>query len=81
MAKVTLKWKLVSKNFDKLKAEMIADGDENTKNYIDKYIGANHCKMCVLSKDMMCIKREVCRIPENEVWINKEVTVKKKKGE
>jgi predicted metal-binding protein len=75
MAKVTLKWKLVSKNFDELKEEL---GEEivTTMN-----IGNNHCKACVLSSGLMCIKREVCRIPENEVWINKEITVKKKKGE
>jgi predicted metal-binding protein len=75
MAKVTLKWKLVSKNFDKLKKEL---GEETVATM---RIGDNHCKLCVLASGPMCIKREVCRIPENEVWINKEVTVKKKKGE
>jgi hypothetical protein len=80
MAKVTLKWKLVSKNFDKLKEEMIDDNEE-MRSFVNQNIGDKHCKACVLSRGMSCIKREVCRIPENEVWINKEVIVKKKKDE
>ena len=78
MAKVTLKWKLESKNFTNLKAEMIADGDEGTKNYIDTHIGDNHCKMCVLAQGMMCINRDVCMIPQDEIWINKSIKEVKK---
>jgi hypothetical protein len=74
MANTTLKWELESKNFDTLKKEMIEDGDQGMLDYVENNIGENHCKLCVLAQGMMCIKRSVCRIPENEVWINKEIT-------
>lgn len=68
MAEITLKWELESKNFDELKEEL----GEETVNIMN--IGDNHCKMCVLASGLMCIKRSVCRITENEIWINKKIT-------
>lgn len=68
--KTQLKWKLEAKNFDDLKNEMIQDGSEGMADYVEKHIGDNHCKACVLASGMNCIHRKVCRIPQNEVWIN-----------
>lgn len=68
MAETKLLWELESKNFDGLKKEL---GEEAVRAM---NIGDNHCKLCVLASGPMCIKRSVCRIPQNEVWINKEIT-------
>ena len=68
MAEVTLKWELESKNFDELKGELGSEA-VNALN-----IGNNHCKICVLASGPMCIKRSVCRIPQNEIWINKNIS-------
>jgi len=73
MATTILKWELESKNFDNLKKEMIEDSDRGMVDYVEKNIGDNHCKLCALASGPMCIKRSVCRIPENEVWINVEI--------
>ena len=66
MAETTLEWKLESINFDELKLTLTESMQER--------IGDNHCKLCVLASGPMCIKRSVCRIFYNEVWINKEIT-------
>lgn len=67
---ITLQWKLESKNFDEMKAEMIANGDDYTKRYVKHNIGTNHCAMCVLASGPMCIHRAVCRASKNEIWVN-----------
>lgn len=65
-----LLWNLESKNFDEMKKEMIEDGDRGMVDYVDNHIGNNHCKLCVLASGPMCIHRAVCRIPQNEIWVN-----------
>jgi len=74
MAKTTHKtqliWNLEAKNFDEIKNEMIQEGDGGMADYVEKHIGNNHCKACVLASGPMCINRSVCRIPQNEVWAN-----------
>jgi predicted metal-binding protein len=81
MAEVTLEWKLQSKNFDTMKQEMIEDGDEHMLRHVENYIGNNHCRLCVLASGPMCIKRSVCRIPENEIWVNVEINEIKEQDE
>lgn len=67
MAEVTLKWELVSKNYDELISKY-------TKEEL-KMVGIKgHCDMCILKSGMMCVKRSICRIPQNEVWTNKKIS-------
>jgi len=67
MANTILKWELESKNYDEFLANY-------TKEDIKILRIRGHCDVCVLQSGMMCIKRSVCRKPQNEIWINKNIT-------
>jgi len=57
---------------------MIAEGDDYTKKYVENRIGDRHCRACVLASGPMCIKRSVCRIPENKFAYNNHGQLKTK---
>lgn len=61
---VSLKWDLEIKNFTKLK-EGLQFGETLE----------NHCRLCVLSNGPICMYREICRIPQDEVYINKKISL------